>query len=64
MATDSHVPAPTLRFVPNHKPSAISHTLDKKTCHSEFPVAADGGAGGSGGHRRRGDLPRLGQAQK
>jgi len=25
------------RFIPNHTPSAISHTLDKKSRHSEFP---------------------------
>jgi hypothetical protein len=32
------------RFIPNHTPSAISHMLDEKSWHSQFPdLAGDGG---------------------
>jgi hypothetical protein len=50
------------RFIPNHTPSAINHTLDEKSRHSEFPDIS--GASGSGGHRRRGAPPRLDQEGK
>ncbi|MDP1947573.1 MAG: hypothetical protein Q8L77_08745 [Nitrospirota bacterium] len=58
ITTGDLFPAPYLHL-PNHTPSAISHTLDENRGILSFLLSLVVGPGGSGGHRRRGTTPRI-----